>query len=273
MTETHQQHRPDANDVLMGGGGFPTLKLDQFRVWVGGALVAKPTARQETEYGTGKPKTFPKSGDPIYGLLVDVQTDQRTDAEDDGIRRLYVEGKRLKDAVRDAVIASGATGLEARGQLFVAWVGEEQGQGATPAKVYEARYYPPTTPVPGTSNGSAGAPAPMADPRAADTAAYIQGSGPSAVPVVPPGMREATPEEMAAAQRSQGGTTAPAPVQAAPMPEPGAQSPAQSPAPTPAAAPVAAPTAPVANEPTAEAIAALKAAGLDPRAVFPNYQA
>lgn len=265
MTETQQaQHRPDANDVLMGGGGFPTLKLDQFRVWVGGTLVTKPTARQETEYGTGKPKTFPKSGDPIYGLLVDVQTDQRTaDPEDDGIRRLYVEGRRLKDAVRDAVIAAGATGLEARGQLFVAWVGEEQGLGAQPAKLYEARYYPPTTPVPGASNGSAGATQPMPEPG--QSAPATPTTQPPAVnvfgaPQTPAPAWADAPQ--APAQAPVSPPPAPAPAPATPMPEPGAQS----------VAPVAAPAAPASNEPTAEAIAALRAAGLDPQAVFPNYQ-
>jgi hypothetical protein len=245
MTETYTH--PDANDVLMGGGGYPAIKFDTMRVWKGGTIVAKPTTRQETEFGTGKPKTYPKSGDPIYGLLVDVQTDERTDAEDDGIRRMYIEGKRLKDAVREGVTASGAPGLATGGKLFVAWVGEEQGQGATPAKVYEARYYPPVTPVPVAQNGSAGAREPMPEPGA-------QGNYSGTVSaLVPP----ATSQPPAQAPMSPPPVSPPAP--AAPMPEPGAQSPAP------------APTGNNAQDPTPEAIAALRAAGLDPQTVFPNY--
>lgn len=269
MTETQHQQRPEANDVLMGGGGYPAAKFDQLRVWVGGTIVAKPTTRQETEYKTGVPKTYPKSGDPIYGLVVDVQTDQRTDTDDDGVRRIYVEGRRMKDAVREAVIASGAPGLEARGQLFIAWVGEEQGQGSTPAKLYEARYYPSTTPVPSaTSNGSAGgaAPAPMSDPRTAQPSG-LNVFGQPATP--PPAFAEPAPVS--------------APVQAAPMPEPGAQSPVQggtsvqNPAPQgqmPSPHAQAAPgrTSVPSSDPTPEAIAALQAAGLNPQTVFPNYQ-
>jgi hypothetical protein len=220
----------------MGGGGYPTAKLDQLRVWVGGTIVSKPTTRQETEFGTGKPKTFPKSGDPIMGIIVDVQTDQRTDADDDGIRRLYIEGKRLKDAVRAGVVASGADGLDVGGQLFVAWVGEEQGQGATPAKVYEARYYAPPTTTPVPAGGAA--PAPMSDPRDSFNGAQGHVPGPHNPPPPAP-------------------VAEPAP--AAPMPEPGAQG----------ATPQAQPNP---QDPTPEAIAALRAAGLDPRAVFPTFQ-
>jgi len=243
---------PDANDVLMGGGGYPAVKLDQLRVWVGGRIVAKPTARQETTFGTGEPKTYPRSGDPIMGILVDVQTDQRLDAEDNGIRRLYVEGRRMKEAVKAGVVASGADGLAPGGELYVAWVGEEQGQGTTPAKVYESRYYPPTTPVPGATNGQApGQSAPMPDPRG-QTATAASGTAefaPLPQDAPPPAFAPDAPQDASPAPMGdpRGSTPAPAPS----GPQNGAQS----------------------SDPTAEAIAALKAAGLDPTTVFPNYRA
>lgn len=148
MTETQQHY--DANDILMGGGGAPTLKLDQLGVEVGGSIVTKPIARQETEFGTNKPKTFP-SGDPIMGILVDVQTSLRDASieDDSGVRRLYVEGKRLKEAVRDAVRNSGAPGLEVGGQLYVAWTGTgtPASAGVSGPKLYQARYIPAATAV------------------------------------------------------------------------------------------------------------------------------
>lgn len=260
MTETQQQQHatPDANEVLMGGGGYPAAKFDTVRTWVGGTLVSKPRSRQETEFGTGKPKTYPKSGDPIYGLLVDVQTDQRTDPEDDGIRRMYIEGRLLKEAVRNAVTAAGASGLEPHGRLFVAWTGDgvPASAGASAPHLYEARYYPPTTPVPTASNGASSSSAPMPEPGQSVPTSGLNVFGQPETP--PPSFAEPTPAPVS----PQAGTPVSAPATPAPMAEPGAQSPATG---TPV-------TAPAGNEPTAEAIAALKAAGLDPRAVFPTYQ-
>lgn len=117
------QQAMDPNAILMGGGGGPTWKFDAEGVRKVGTIAAPPTARQETEYdpnnpGGGAPKFFP-SGDPIMGIVVEVQTDERDGADDDGTRTWYVEGKRLKDALRAAVRAAGANGLEVGGKVDV----------------------------------------------------------------------------------------------------------------------------------------------------------
>lgn len=128
-----QQQRPQqptrsANDVLMGGGGAPSWNFPEPGVRKVAKIVKPPTTRQETEYDQrnphtpGKPKFFP-SGDPIMMVMVEVQTDERdyaTDQEDDGRRTFYIQGRRLRDAVRDAVRAGGADGLEVGGILDVA---------------------------------------------------------------------------------------------------------------------------------------------------------
>ncbi len=251
-----------ANDVLMGSG-IPSAKFDVMRVWVGGTIVTKPTTRQETEFKTGTPKTYPKSGDPIMGILVDVQTDQRIDAEDNGVRRMYIEGRNLKDATRDAVTDSGASGLEVGGQLFLAWVaeGEPPFANANPPKLYQGKYYPPTTPVPAASNGAA-----MPDPRQAtngQTAPATARVGDGRVGDPRAGLDEFAPLPSGAPQPEFAPQTAQA-APAAPMGDPRASQ--------------AAPPAPAAqngtqgSEPTAEAIAALRAAGLDPQTVFPGYR-
>lgn len=122
MTQTYTQ---DANAVLMGGGGAPTWKFDGEGVSKSGTIAAPPQVKQEREYdpnnpGGGTPKFFP-SGDPIMGIVVEVQTDERDASrlDDDGRRTFYVEGKRLKDAVRDAVRTAGSNGLEVGGRLDV----------------------------------------------------------------------------------------------------------------------------------------------------------
>lgn len=114
-----------ANDVLMGGGGAPTWKFPDVNTTKTGTITAPPTTRQETEYdpnnpGGGAPKFFP-SGDPIMGILVEVQTDERDPSidNDTGVRTFYIEGKRLKDATRSAVRNAGASGLEVGGKLTV----------------------------------------------------------------------------------------------------------------------------------------------------------
>lgn len=121
MTQTHA----DANALLMGGGGSPTWNFPDEGSRKVGTVAAPPQAKQEREYeqgnpGGGKPKFFP-SGDPIMGITVEVATDERDPSrvDDDGKRTFYIEGKRLKDAVRDAVRKAGATGLEVGGRLDV----------------------------------------------------------------------------------------------------------------------------------------------------------
>ena len=222
---------PDANDVLMGGGGAPTAKFEHPGTTIGGRIVAPPRAHQEREYdprnpGQGKVKTFP-SGDPIYGLTVDVQTQLRdASIEDDtGIRRIYVEGKRLKEAVRNAVREAGADKLESGGELHVTFTGFGQpaGAGIKPPKEYTARYVPAAQ---------------------AQLMGGGQGQQPDQFNSPTPAPQWATSEQGAVNT-----TTGELQQQQAP----------------PASAPAAA------SGPTPEAIAALRAAGVDPATVYPGF--
>lgn len=155
-----QQH--DANDILMGGGGAPTAKFETPGTTIGGRIVGPPKAFQEREYNRvtkrsdGPPKTFP-SGDPIMGITVDVQTVglPKVDADDTGVRRIYIQGKRLKDAVRDGIRAAGAPGLEVGGELHVTYThdGEPAGPGVSPPKEYTVRYVPASA---GAANAALG---------------------------------------------------------------------------------------------------------------------
>lgn len=163
---------PTGNDVLMGGGGARSASFDGIGDRIGGRIVSKPTSYQVREYsatpGTqGALKFFP-SGDPIMGLYVDVQTTLRADSEDDGVRRLYLEKQRQIKAVREAVRAIGADGVEIGGTLYLTWTGTEPGKGNEPAKTWAAEYTPPRTivPIPG---GSPNTGAPAAQP----TSTYV----------------------------------------------------------------------------------------------------
>jgi hypothetical protein len=207
--ETHTP-RPDANDVLMGGGdGVKGAIFKTPGDSVEGVVAAPPKAREEREFNQvtqrsdGPVRTFP-SGDPIYGILIDLQTQERDpmDPEDTGLRRLYVEGKRFKDAVRNAVSAAGGRGVEVGGYLKVTHTGMEAA-GTVLAKGYAAEYRTPA------NQGLMGAPASVqtlpavapqptvAAPVAAQPVAAAPVSVPAPAPVAAPAPGVADPVGMA----------------------------------------------------------------------------
>jgi len=136
-----------ANDILMGGGGAPRAKFATIGDSVTGRITHISEPYQEREYdpnnpGGGAPKFYPKSGDPIMTFNVDLATDQRDPSidEDDGTRRVYMDGKRIKDAVRAAVRAANAPGLQVGGTLTIAYVGDEVPGDARSGKQYQVSY-------------------------------------------------------------------------------------------------------------------------------------
>lgn len=139
----------NANDVLMGGGtGAPAWKFDDPGTRRIGTVAAPPQARQEREYdrnnpGGGELKFFP-SGDPIMGVVVELQTTERdaSNSEDDGRRTFYIEGRYIKEAVRGAVRAAGANGLEVGGVLDVTFTHREDPMDKRSRKFWEVSYTP-----------------------------------------------------------------------------------------------------------------------------------
>lgn len=143
-----QQQTYDANSILMGGGGAPTAKFANPGDTLTGRIIAPPQAYQERDYdpnnpGGGKPKTYP-SGDPIMAVYVDLATDARDPGinDDDGTRRLYIEGRYLKADVRDAVRSAGATGLEVGGVLRVSFTHREDPLDKRSRKFWQVEYTP-----------------------------------------------------------------------------------------------------------------------------------
>lgn len=188
MTQTY-----DANAVLMGGGGAPTWKFDDEGTRKTGTITSPPEARQEREYdpgnpGGGAPKFFP-SGDPIMGILVEVQTTERDASRDgdDGRRTFYIEGRRLKDAVKAGVRAAGASGLEVGGQLDVTLTRYDTPGDRRSGRNWQVAYTPAGNAALMTEQAPAPAAAPP--PQAAPT--------PQATPA-PAG--QPTPEQIAAYQ-------------------------------------------------------------------------
>ena len=131
---------------LMGGGGAPSAftKHDGIGVRRGGKIVERPELRQQTDFKSGDPLFWP-DGNPRMQLVVTVQTELRdpTNPDDDGKRRHFIKGN-LQKAVREAVQAAGAKGLEVGGSLFVTRTGQEapKQRGEDGAWIYAAEYTP-----------------------------------------------------------------------------------------------------------------------------------
>lgn len=134
----------DANDILMGSG-TPGLKFEVVGTAHTGTVAGEPTSGQQTDFRTKVPETWP-DGSPKMQVLVQLKTTLRdqTKPEDDGTRTLYIKGKELTEAIRNAVRASGANGIHTGGVLTVQYVADGPAQpGLNPPKLYVAQYQPP----------------------------------------------------------------------------------------------------------------------------------
>ncbi|MGK9225326.1 hypothetical protein, partial [Microbacterium sp. SA156] len=140
------------------------VKFDVVGASITGTVKSAPRERQQTKFGTQEPDFWP-NGDPKMQILIDLQTDRRDDANDDGERTLYVASKNMKRAIGDAIRASGANDVLPGGVLSVTYTGNDpqSKNPANPAKLYTAQYTPPTSPLAQPAPAAAApAPAPAA---------------------------------------------------------------------------------------------------------------
>lgn len=131
------------NDILFGSG-TPSAKFEARGDTLTGPIT-KLGASQQTDFRTKEPKTWP-DGKPMMQVEVSIKTSLRDPSveDDDGVRRLFVKGKNLTAAVKDAVRATGAKGLEIGGVLTVTYTGDGPAEkGLSAPKLYEAEYVKP----------------------------------------------------------------------------------------------------------------------------------
>ena len=186
MTETGfaNPNQQDPNDFLMGGGdGIPSAKFPEPGAFIEGPIAGGPKAYQEREFNKqtqrsdGPPKTFP-SGDPIMGVYIDVQTpyiDPMVEG-DTGVRRVYIQGKLMKQAVREGILAGGGKGLETGGRIRLDFTHRDDPMDKGSAKNWTCQY---TTAANAQVMG--GQPAP-AGPQGQAAPAYAAASAPQAQP-------------------------------------------------------------------------------------------
>lgn len=199
MTAVPQHQSADA--FLLGGGG-KSASFENVGDSITGTVVSTEV-RQQTDL-SGNPRTW-DDGNPIMQLVVKLQTTQRDDQDDDGIRSVYVKGSKkagsrsLHDAVATAVRAAGAKGLEEGGTLTVTHDGTEPSstRGFNDRKLYTAQYVAPDHAA--QSGGFLGTAPQQAQPQQqAAPAAQPQQTAAPAPAALPAGT---TPEQVAAFQQ------------------------------------------------------------------------
>jgi hypothetical protein len=191
------------NDLLMNSGGTPWAKFPQPGTTVVGDVIGEPEARQRTDFDDGTPLTWP-NGDPRMEVVVKLQTTERDPEiqDDDGVRALHMYGNMLA-AVRDAVKATKAAGLQPGGRLAVTYTGDGEARGKSKApKLYRAQYAVPAgggnEVLMGQGNGHQATTTTAAHP----TAQLADMFAPAVVPACPQGVDPATWAAMQPGQRA-----------------------------------------------------------------------
>lgn len=146
----------NVDDFLFGGGG-KAAKFENIGDTVEGTITDAQVS-QQTDMETQQPLTW-TDGSPRMQLVITLQTSERSDDNDDGLRRIFAKGGKyevasgagssLKDAIADAVKKAGAKSLDAGGTLKVGYTGEgkKTNRGFSAPKLYRATYSPPVKSV------------------------------------------------------------------------------------------------------------------------------
>lgn len=129
----------DANDFLMRGG-TPAVKFPVIGSSVIGVITRPPKMADVTDPASGEVKRWP-NGDAKQQVIIELQTELHESEEDGGERTLWAKGQ-MQTAIRDAVRAAGARGLEVGGVLQVTLSGEKP-TNLHPQKLFSAQYWPP----------------------------------------------------------------------------------------------------------------------------------
>jgi hypothetical protein len=138
----------DALDKATAGGGKSIFTSDSVPGETHTGKILDVQVRQTTDFQTGQPQ-FWDSGEPKQQAIIQLQTDERDDPEDDGIRAAYVklwglQKKALMDAVRSAGCRKASEALKP-GSVFTATFtghGEAKSRGMSAPKLYEYRIVP-----------------------------------------------------------------------------------------------------------------------------------
>jgi hypothetical protein len=119
---------------------------------VTGQSITEPKVTQQRNFHDGQPAFWP-SGDPKWQTVFQVQTQLRNyegiskpdhSKPDDGVRTLFIKGKHMEKAVKDAVLAAGGGFLTVGGFIQITYIGDDmESRAASKPKFFAVRYQPP----------------------------------------------------------------------------------------------------------------------------------
>lgn len=116
-------------------------KNDEPGTTVAGLVISQELTAQK-DPKTGKPKL--RGGKTIPQLEVIILTQEKTDPDDDGARKLFVRGN-LQKAIKKAILAAGDDDLRNGSRVTAQFTGTGTAFSAdyAPPKLYRAKYEPP----------------------------------------------------------------------------------------------------------------------------------
>lgn len=157
----------DARDHIMGSSsaGYSFLQINQT---VTGQIITEPKVTQQRNFHDGQP-AFWSSGDPKWQTVFQIQTQLRNyegiskpdhSKPDDGVRTLFIKGKHMEKAVKDAILAAGGSFLTVGGFIQITYTGDDMdSRAASKPKFFAVRYQPPAPgSQPAQQHGSQGQP-------------------------------------------------------------------------------------------------------------------
>lgn len=158
-------------DFFSGGAKAAKFEDKAYGTVIGGEIVTDPVMRQQRDYETDEPMTYP-DGNPMMQMLVTVQAQQPAD-DDDGQRTFYVRGQ-LKQAIGEALRKVNQKAPRRGGRLWVKYVSDEpvtlkNGKRGNDKKIHAAKYEPPAQAAAGQFFDEAREQAPAAAQMSADS--------------------------------------------------------------------------------------------------------
>lgn len=141
------------DDIMNQGGGKSALGALKPGDEIAGIIVSEPQKKADLD-ANGVQRVFQKSGELRWVWLVTIQTNLQDDAEDDGLRTLWLSWKSLTafvQAVREGWVKAGRVGNprpEVGGLIVMRCTGSQKtGFGSSETKSWAAAYTPPDAPA------------------------------------------------------------------------------------------------------------------------------
>lgn len=141
----------DARDHIMGSSsaGYSFLLINQSVV---GQIITEPKVTQQRNFHDGQPAFWP-SGDAKLQTVFQIKTELRnyegiskpdTSKPDDGIRTIFIKGKHMEKAAKEAVLTAGGDFLTVGGWIQITYTGDDMSsKAASKPKFFSIRYQPP----------------------------------------------------------------------------------------------------------------------------------